>query len=388
MKTADVIVVGLGAAGAAALYQLARRGVKAIGVDRFSPPHDQGSSHGETRITRIGVGEGAPYPPLARRSHEIWRELEAETGDQLLLQCGALILGPRGGRMHGKADFVGQTIEIARRFDVGHEVLDAAEISDRYPQLSLVGDEAGYFEPGAGLVYPERCIAAQLALGRRLGAEVVTGAAVTGITRVGGGGARVTTEAETYEAGEVILAAGVWNPGLAGAPLDVLAIQPQALHWFAPERPELYRADRFPVFIWMHGPALDDLFYGFPIPPRPALQAVKVATESFASIASPYGFDRSAPPALAEDVYRRHVTGRLRGLRPGAVRSARCLYTVAPDGDFVIDRLDSGIIVASACSGHGFKHSAAVGEMLAEAAMEPGWSPPDAFRLGRFSQSV
>jgi len=382
MKTADVIVVGLGAAGAAALYQLARRGVKAIGIDRFSPPHDQGSSHGETRITRIGVGEGAPYPPLARRSHEIWRELEAETGEDLLLQCGALIMGPRGGRLHGRADFVGYTIEMARRFDVEHEVLDAPEIAARYPQLGLAGDEAGYFEPGAGLVYPERCIAAQLALARRLGAEIVTGAVVTAIDRVGGD-ARVVTDMETYEAGEVIVAAGVWNPGLVGGPLKALAIQPQALHWFAAERPELYRADRFPVFIWMHGPALDDLFYGFPIPPGPAFQAVKVATEAFASTASPDGFDRSVPADLAEDVWRRHVTGRLTGLRPGTVRSARCLYTMAPDGDFVIDRLDSGVIVASACSGHGFKHSAALGEMLADAAMDPDWTAPEAFRLAR-----
>jgi len=384
MKTADVIVVGLGAVGAAALYQLARRGVKAIGIDRFAPPHDQGSSHGETRITRIGVGEGAPYPPLARRSHEIWRELEAETGADLLLQCGALILGPKGGRMHGREDFVGQTIDMARRFEVPHEVLDAGEIGARYPRLALAGDEAGYFEPGAGLVYPERCIAAQLQVARRLGAEIVTGETVTAVERVVAE-ARVTTDAGTYEAGEVIVTAGAWAPGLLGAPLKALAIQPQALHWFAAERPELYRADRFPVFIWMHGSGLDELFYGFPIPPGPALQAVKVATEAFGSIASPDGFDRSAPTDLAEDMFQRHVAGRLRGLRPGAVKSVRCLYTMSPDGDFVIDRLeDNGIILASACSGHGFKHSAAVGEMLAEAATDPGWVAPEAFRLGRF----
>ena len=384
MKTADVIVVGLGAVGAAALYQLARRGVKAIGIDRFAPPHDQGSSHGETRITRIGVGEGAPYPPLARRSHEIWRELEAETGADLLLQCGALILGPKGGRMHGREDFVGQTIDMARRFEVPHEVLDADEIGVRYPRLALAGDEAGYFEPGAGLVYPERCIAAQLQVARRLGAEIVTGETVTAVERVVAE-ARVTTDAGTYEAGEVIVTAGAWAPGLLGAPLKALAIQPQALHWFAAERPELYRADRFPVFIWMHGSGLDELFYGFPIPPGPALQAVKVATEAFGSIASPDGFDRSAPTDLAEDMFQRHVAGRLRGLRPGAVKSVRCLYTMSPDGDFVIDRLeDNGIILASACSGHGFKHSAAVGEMLAEAATDPGWVAPEAFRLGRF----
>jgi len=382
-KTTEVIIVGLGAAGAAALYQLARRGVKAIGIDRFAPPHDQGSSHGETRITRICVGEGAPYPPLARRSHEIWRELEAETGADLLLQCGALVLGQRGTGMHGRADFVGQTLEMARRFDVAHEELGAAEIGARYPQLALTGDEAGYFEPGAGLVYPERCIAAQLEMARRLGAEVVTGETVTAIER-DGAGARVATGVGTYASDQVIVTAGAWAPGLAGAPLKGLAIQPQALHWFAARDPVLYQADRFPVFIWVHGAPPDDVFYGFPIPPGSATQAVKVATEAHTSIGSPDGFDRAAPADLAEDVYRRHVRGRLLGLAPGAVKSVRCLYTTTPDSDFVIDRLESGIILASACSGHGFKHSAAVGEMLADAVTEAGWVAPEAFRLERF----
>ena len=120
----------------------------------------------------------------------------------------------------------------------------------------------------------------------------------------------VATASETYEAGEVILAAGVWTPGLVGAPLQALAIQPQALHWFAAEQPELYCSDRFPVFIWMHGPALDDLFYGFPIPPGPAFQAVKVATESFISIASPDGFDRLVSEGLAAEAMWRQPRGR------------------------------------------------------------------------------
>ena len=382
-KTTEVIILGLGAAGSAALYQLARRGVKAIGIDRFAPPHDQGSSHGETRITRIGVGEGAPYPPLARRSHEIWRELEAEIDADFLLQCGMLALGRRGGTMHGRPDFIGQTIAMAERFDVEHERLDAGEIGRRYPQLVLSGEEAGYFEPGAGLVYPERCIAAQLEMARRLGAEIVTGEAVTAIER-DGAGARVVTGAGTYAAGQVVVTAGAWAPGLIGAPLKGLAVQPQTLHWFAAEDPALYRADRFPVFIWVHGAAPDDVFYGFPIPPGSVTQAVKVATETYDSIASPDRFDRSVSPDSVEAMYRQHVRGRMRGLLPDAVKSVRCLYTTTPDSDFVIDRLESGVILASACSGHGFKHSAAVGEMLAVAATEPGWVAPEAFRLGRF----
>ena len=170
----DTVVVGLGAMGAATLLQLARRGQRVLGVDRFDPPHDQGSTHGETRITRCGIGEGEVYVPLALRSHEIWRELEAETGMELLTQCGALILSgsETSAPVHGKADFLGCTIAAARRFGLAHEVLDAAGVMRRFPQFLLRGDETGYFEAGGGFVRPEACVSAQLNVARRLGAEV------------------------------------------------------------------------------------------------------------------------------------------------------------------------------------------------------------------------
>src|SRR2546422_11040019 len=123
----DVIVVGLGAMGSAALYQLARRGLRPIGLDRFAPPHDRGSSHGEGRITRLAIGEGEEYVPFAMRSHEIWRELEAETGRSLLTQVGGLILGRADGALHGQTDFVGRTIAAAKRFHIAHEVLTAGD---------------------------------------------------------------------------------------------------------------------------------------------------------------------------------------------------------------------------------------------------------------------
>src|ERR1051325_3849354 len=134
-RSTDVIVVGLGAVGSAALYQLARRGVRPIGVDRFAPPHDRGSSHGESRITRLAIGEGEAYVPFAIRSHEIWRQLEGETGRSLLAQIGVLILGPRSDSvLHGQTDFVGRTIAAAERFRIPHEVLTATEASSRVPQ--------------------------------------------------------------------------------------------------------------------------------------------------------------------------------------------------------------------------------------------------------------
>ncbi len=142
----DVIVVGLGALGAATLYQLSQRGARVLGIDQFAPPHDQGSSHGDSRITRLAVGEGDEYVPFVQRSHAIWRELEARTGKPLMTTTGGLILAPRDrvAEHHGKSDFVRRTIACAERFGIAHEVLDAAGIRARFPQFRLQGDEIGY----------------------------------------------------------------------------------------------------------------------------------------------------------------------------------------------------------------------------------------------------
>ncbi|HEY0295445.1 MAG TPA: FAD-dependent oxidoreductase, partial [Bordetella sp.] len=173
-RRADVIVVGLGAFGSATVYQLARRGVSVIGIDQFQPPHDRGSSHGETRITRLAVGEGEAYVPLIRRSNEIWQALEAETGETLVHRVGGLIVGPRDGTIshHGKSDFVRRTIETAERFGIEHEVFDAQEFAYRYPQFMPRGDELVYAEPASGVLVPEACVQAQLDLARAHGAAI------------------------------------------------------------------------------------------------------------------------------------------------------------------------------------------------------------------------
>ena len=147
----DVLVIGLGAMGSATLYQLARRGVDVIGIDQYSPPHAFGSTHGETRITREAVGEGAAFVPLVMRSNVLWREIERESGTHLFRQCGGLILARAGrqSRMHEQRDFLGNTIKLAGQFGIAHELLDAAAIQIRFPQMQLTGDEKGYFEPGA-----------------------------------------------------------------------------------------------------------------------------------------------------------------------------------------------------------------------------------------------
>jgi sarcosine oxidase len=387
LSRADVIVVGLGAVGAAAAYQLSKRGARVLGLDRYRPPHDRGSSHGETRITRQGVGEGEAYAPMAIRSHEIWRELEAATGRRLLLTCGLLVLGAEHGRSpsprHGKSDFVRRSAATAARFGVPHELIAADEVARRYPQFGLVGDELGYFEPGGGLIYPEACIGAQLEAAARLGAALAYDEPALEIDATPHG-VRVRTGAAIHEAGEALLCAGAWTPGLAGAPLRRLVLQPQALHWFEAETPADYAPDRFPAFIWMHGDGADELFYGFPIAPDAPTRAVKAATEAFDEISEPAALNRTPDPGLAQGFYDRHVRSRLRGVGASVVRSAACLYTHAPDADFVIgaDPRSGRILIASACSGHGFKHSAAVGELLARMLLE-GAAPPAPFRLDR-----
>ena len=363
--SADVTVIGLGAMGSAALYQLARRGVSVTGIDRFTPPHDRGSSHGESRITRQAIGEGEEYVPLALRSHDIWRELEADTGRSLLSPIGGLIVGRRtDSGLHGQADFVGRTIAAARRFRIEHEVLTSGEVTKRFPQFRFEGDETCYYEPGAGFLRPELCVATQLDRARALGAAVRTGEVVT---RVAADAISVTvvTDAATYTAGHVIVTAGAWVPRLLGGVYaKALRVYPQTVYWFAPDDAAAFTAGRCPIFIWRHGGGENDHFYGFPI----VGEGVKLATEQFSHTIEPDDLRQTPSTADAQRMYEVQVRPRLLGVSARCVRALTCLYTVAPGFGFVIDRHPEWerVFVASPCSGHGFKHSAAIGEAIAE----------------------
>ena len=383
-QTADVVVIGLGAVGSATLYQLARRGIRAIGIDRYHPPHDLGSSHGESRITRLAVGEGEAYIPLVRRSHALWRMLEAESGEPLLLQTGGLIIGSETPTPHhGREDFLNRTIGIVARHGIAHEVLDSAEIGRRFPQFGLRGDERALYEPSAGLVFPERCIAVQLRLAQTLGAELRLGETVTAMRRIGGG-VEVETDCGRLQAGQVVMATGPWLPEMVDDPTGrLLRVYRQSLHWF-PADPVEYAPERFPVFLWMHGASEEDYFYGFPS--LPGSGTIKVASERYAGTTSPDTVVREVARAESAGIFARHVAGRLRGIGADAVRAAACLYTVSPDRGFLADRLPEldRVLFASACSGHGFKHSAALGEALAARLLGDGDGLAE-FSLARFS---
>ncbi len=371
--TADVLVIGLGAVGSSALYQAAKLKARAIGIDRFAPPHDQGSSHGETRITRQAIGEGREFVPLVLRSNQIWEELEAGTRRSLMTRCGCLVLASPNmpGRHHGSSSFLQDTIDAAREFGIQHEVLSAAEVQRRYPPFGLRGDEVGYFEPGAGFLRPEDCIAAQLDLARRKGAQTFVEEAVREIVPAGDT-VEVRTDRATYSAAQVIVTAGAWIPKLLGDEYrSVFQIYRQMLCWFdIAGNADSFAPSRFPVFIWITGNQPRDMMYGFPAINGPK-GGLKISTEQYERTVEPDAVPQDVAASEIAGLFTEYIAPRFPDVSSECLRSATCLYTVTPDAKFIIDRFrkHDNVWFASACSGHGFKHSAAIGEALARRAL-------------------
>ena len=369
--------------GSAAAYQLAKRGAKVLGIDRFAPPHNHGSTHGETRITRQAIGEGEEYVPLALRSYEIWREIEAETGADLLTVTGGLIISSTANSnlLHGSGNFIEQTIACARKYGIAHSLLNTDEIRERFPQFNLVGDETGYYENEAGFLRPENCVTAQLELARKYGAEIHFNEPVLSY---GENENEIVTEKGKYQAGKIIISAGPWVGELLGDEYRKLfKIYRQVMYWFeVSERAQNYLLGNFPIFIWQFGRWEDDFIYGFPAIDGPK-GGLKLAGEQHTQITGPDRTDDKVSDNEIAEIYRQYVGPHLPGLTARCVRTAACLYTVTPDQGFVIDRhpRHENILVASPCSGHGFKHSAAVGQILSELALDERTS----FDVGKFS---
>jgi sarcosine oxidase len=383
----ECIVVGLGAMGSAAVRHLAGRGVRVLGIDRFRPPHALGSTHGDTRITRLAIGEGEHYTPLAMRSHELWRELERETGVSLLTCNGGLVISsPTKTSINHVENFFENTVAAARRFGIAHELLDAGAIRRRFPAFNVGDDEYGYFEPSAGFVRPEACVAAHLAVAAREGAALRLDEQVQGFD-ASDSGVTVRTDRGVYRAERMILSAGAWIPGFVGSEVARhFRIFRQTLFWFdVPDAGANYLPGKFPIFIWELQHRMQGI-YGFPAIDG-AAGGLKIGAEHYDATTSADAIERTVTSAESEHMHARFVAPFLPGLGPRCVRSAVCLYTVTPDFGFVIDRHPASdrVLIVSPCSGHGFKHSAAIGEALAQIVVD-GKSRLDlsGFRLARF----
>ena len=388
MPRYDVLVVGLGAFGSAATYQLAKRGAKVLGIDRFSPPHALGSTHGETRITRMAIGEGAEYSPLALRSRLLWRQIERENaklpghdGEEALFnQCGCLtIFGPRSTVVHhGVKDFFANIAKAARKHKVKHKEFDSgAAIRAAFPQFAVSDDDHAFLDLWGGYLRPEACVETQLRLAAlRHRASVRRGVTIESV-RSSKAGVKLTAEdGEVFEADRVLITAGAWLPRFLPAALRRrFTVTRQVLHWFEiKSHAERFSPENCPVFIWdVSSRKLPNarkpkaVVYGFPLVGG-ANGGLKVTHEEVGRTTDPDRVPRKVSAEEIDHTYSTYVRPFLPDLGARCVRSATCLYTNVAGGRFVIDTHPEQprVMFASACSGHGFKHSAAVGEALAE----------------------
>ena len=359
--TYDVIVVGLGAMGSAAAYRLAERGARVLGLEAFGPAHQLGSSGGLSRIIRLAYFEHADYVPLLRAAWAMWPQIELDAaGGQLFKPTGGVYVGRRGTAV------LEGSLASARAHGLAHELLDAGETRRRFPALNVDDEMAALHEPLAGILFPEKCVAAHLRLADRDGAELRFNERVTGWS-ADGSGVTVTTSRGSYSGGRLVLAAGAWLPKLAPELAVPLTVERNVLFWFEPvAQAELFEPERLPV--WVMELDAERTFYGFPMLPG---QGPKVARHHGGRPTDPDGVEREASDADERPV--RDFMARHLPLANGRRLDARvCMYTNTPDFNFVVDFLPGNerVVIASPCSGHGFKFSNVIGSIVADLVLD------------------
>ena len=371
MERYDVVVAGVGGMGSAALHHLARRGKRVLGLERFDVLHDQGSSHGLTRIIRLAYFEDPSYVPLLRRAYELWRELETEAGERLLHVTGIV---------EGGGAILDGVLRSCSEHDIAHEVLDGREVARRFPGYRLPSDLAVVHQADGGFVLPERCIVAHVA------GALAHGATLAARERVlewddGASGVRIRTDRREIEAERLVLTAGAWSQDVARLPVGMVRGVRQALAWLQPTRPELFAPDVFPVFnLELDG----EHFYGFPAFGIPGFKLGRY--DHFGPGGDPDSISRE--PTLDDERPLRAFAERYfpEGAGP-TVALKTCLFEPSPDEHFVIDRHPESdhAVVGAGFSGHGFKFCSVVGEILADLAID-GETGHDIelFRISRF----
>ena len=354
----DVIVIGLGGMGSATAYHLARRGRRALGLDAFARGHAQGSSHGRSRIIREAYAEAPDYVPIVQRAYALWRELEAESGAALLRVTGGLTIGP--------ADGAGPrgVIESARRFSIPCERLDPAEVAARFPGFRLPDDYVAVHQPNSGILAPEACVGAHLDLAARHGADLRHGEPARAWS-ADGAGVRVTTDQGSYAAERLVVTAGPWaGQFLADLGLPLTVRRQYNVH-FQPAQPGLFTPERCPVYGW---DVPEGEYYGCPALPG---QGIKFGRHDTGEVTTPEAARRQVDDREIQAL--RAVLDRyMPGAAGDVLWTLTCLYTMTLDEHFILDRHPAHPQVVYGCgfSGHGFKFSSVIGEIMADLALE------------------
>jgi len=359
MPLYDVIVLGLGGMGSAAAYHLARRGRGVVGFDRFPAAHDQGSSHGRSRIIREAYWEHPSYVPLVWRAYDLWEELERASGKLLLLTTTGILIGAPD------TPLVQGALESARVHHLAYEFLEAAAIRRKFPVFAPADGMVGVLEPRAGVLFPEECILAHLEQAARAGAELHYEEPVLAWSAAPHA-VEVQTPRGHYEAGALVITAGPWAPQVLEEVGLPLAVERQVVGWFRPvDLQAAFDPGSCPVHVWQ----VDGrFFYGFP---RLGDEGVKIAEHK---TGHPTTADTVRREIMPEEIaeLRRDFIGRYMPAASGPLlASTTCMYTMTPDGHFIIDfhPQHQNVVLACGFSGHGFKFAPVVGEILADLAL-------------------
>lgn len=371
----DVIVVGVGAMGAATCWSLARRGLRVLGLEQFDIPNTRGSSHGYSRVTRTAYYEHADYVPILQRAHALWTELEADSGEKVRHQVGGLYLGPVDG------DIVGGSLRSARAHGLPHELLNRTELARAYPQFQVPDGWVGLLEPQAGLLLPELAISAFVTGALRGGAEIHGHEEVIS-WQAGAAEVSVTTTRGTYRADRLVFTGGAWSTRLVRNLGVELVVTRQVLGWVWPKEPAPYQLGRLPI--WMVDRLDGSLYYGFPM--MTLGPGLKLALHRPMQPVDPDRVERGILPG-DEETFRDCLRRFLPSADGPLLAQRTCLYTNSPDGHFILDRhpQHDRVLIAAGFSGHGFKFASVIGETLADLA-DTGKTPlPIGFLgLGRF----
>jgi len=378
----DVIVLGIGGMGSAALYHLARRGLSPLGIERFSIPHDRGSSHGHTRIIRLAYYEDPSYVPLLRRAYTLWTELEAAYGQQLLYKTGSIDFGPPD------SDVFRGSLHSCIENDLPHEVLNSAELLARFPGYRLPAATMALYQPDGGFLLPEQCIKAHAQLALGYGATVHSGETVQGWDILPDQRLLVRSNAGSYTCEKLVICGGAWAAKLVAQLATVIQAERQVLLWLATKQPQLFRLSRFPVW---NGQVEEGRFYGFPeFNPSGNMPGMKFGRYHHRSEACDPDTLNRQPQPEDEALLRAFAARYFPDGAGDTLRMAVCMFTNTPDEHFIIDTLPAApqVVLAAGFSGHGFKMASVIGELLADLAQKGDTRHNIALhRLARFANA-
>lgn len=382
---AQIGVIGLGAAGSAALWRSAARGADVIGFEQFTSGHDRGSSHGYSRVFKSVTPQGPQESALAHRAAGLWRELEAESGASVLHMTGGLSIGKPGSPLIGGLE------TVASETGLPLEYLDEAELRRRFPQHVIEAGDIGVIDPASGFLQPELAIRSEWELAQKHGARVVNAAVIEVVPQ--NDSVLIVTAERSWEVGTAIVATGAWQRTVL--PFLPLRLTPRraTLSWFRPKpgREALFTAEAFPVFTHE---ALGETGWGLPQFDEFGVKIGLDFTEGYEIV------DPSANKKETEEWELARVRGfvaeTIPDLEPVPAFSGGCMITMTPDEEFTIGipKDHPRLVVLSACSGRGFKMSAAVGDVGAQLALtgeaDLDLSPfsPDRFASGSTQTST